>query len=117
MKDGFFPMIIISALITYILRFIPSWLSTSSKFAHIFKKEGKESAWIDAVGPSAILSLFLVSVLPQASGSANSSSILPTMTGICITSFFYLIRKDIVISTVSGIGAYALTIFLLGNSV
>lgn len=117
MKDGFFIMIIASALITYLLRFIPTWLSTSPKFSPVFKKKINGSGWVDAVGPSAILSLFIVSVMPDQAKVSDLYSMLPSLFGICMTGIFYMIRKDIVISTLSGIGSYSLAIFLLGNTV
>lgn len=117
MQENFFIMVILSTAITYSLRFVPIWLSTSRKFASFFSPEKSDSAWIKAVGPSAILSLFLVSVVPQSSAMPDSKALMATFAGIIMTVAAYKIRKDIVLSTLSGIGCYGLAIFLFGSSI
>lgn len=117
MRENFFIMIIVSTAITYSLRFVPTWLSTSRRFAAFFAPENSGAAWIKAVGPSAIISLFLVSVVPQSSAMPDLKSLMATVAGIFMTVAAYGLRKNIVFSTLSGIGAYGLIVFLLGNSI
>ncbi|WP_084156090.1 AzlD domain-containing protein [Desulforegula conservatrix] len=117
MREDFFTMIIVSTAITYSLRFVPTWLSTSRKLASFFSPENSSAAWIKAVGPSAIISLFLVSVVPRSSAMPDLKSLMATVAGVFMTAAAYGFRKNIVFSTLSGIGAYGLTIFLFGCSI
>lgn len=116
MREDFLVPVLVSMIITYGLRFIPTWLSTETRFKSFFSPEKTGAGWIKSVGPSAILSLFLVSVVPQASSLPDAKTASATLAGSISTAIFFRFKKDIVISTIAGLAAYALILFMFKNA-
>lgn len=71
---------------------------------------GPLARFLAAIGPAAIATLVVASVLPM----ANAPQAIPMVAGLGAIVALWLWRKSVVVSTLGGSFAYALVIWLTG---
>lgn len=99
---------VVVGLGTWLFRFLPTRLRGLSEVRNPYLTRAMES-----IGPAAIVTLFIASVLPDLLPGAEGRPLL--LIGCAATVAAFLVKRNIVLATMAGTVAYGVAFGVLGG--
>lgn len=93
---------------TWLFRFLPTRLRGLAG-----PRGGRLTDALEGIGPAAIATLFVASVLPDLVGAAESRPLV--LAGGLATLLAFLFRRSVVVATIAGAAAYGVAHWVLGG--
>lgn len=93
---------------TWLFRFLPTrWGGLAAA------RNPRVAMAMESIGPAAIATLFVASVLPEVSGEFGR--VLPVLGGCAATVLAWRVRRDVLLATVVGTVAYGVIYVWIGG--
>lgn len=102
-----------NALVVYVLCALITFFYRA--FPFLFFKDGKLPLWLEKCRdllPCAFMAILVVYCL-KGTVTANISENMVTATGVCVTVITHAIKRNTIVSVVSGTAIYILLLYLL----
>lgn len=97
---------VVVGLGTWLFRFLPTRLRGMSEV-----RSTRLTRALESIGPAAIVTLFIASVLPDLAG--GTQDLLPFLIGCIATVIAFLIKRNVGLATMAGALAYGVAFAVL----